>query len=53
MKTYIVKIFKDGQHVDTQTVQAEREGKAISTAMCYTKVLFRGALATYDVKEVK
>ena len=52
MKTYIVKIFKDGKHVDTQTVSAEREGLAISTAMAQTKVLFRGAAASYEVSEV-
>ena len=52
MKTYTVKIFKAGTHVDTQTVKAEREGLAISAAMAQTKIMFRGAAASYEVKEV-
>jgi acyl-CoA thioesterase len=51
MKTFTVKILKNGQHVDTQTVRAENEGKAISVAMTRTKVRFMGALATYEVTE--
>ena len=49
MSTYMVKIFKNGQHVDTQVVQAADEGKAISAAMAATKVRFMGAAASYEV----
>lgn len=52
MKTYEVKIYRDGQYVDTQVVQAETEGKAQTAAMAQTKVLFRGAAASYEVKEI-
>lgn len=51
MKIYTVKIFKDGQHVDTQTVQALDEWKARTMAMAQTKVRMMGALVSYDVKE--
>jgi acyl-CoA thioesterase len=51
MKTYEVKIYKEGQHVDTQVVKAIREGLAITAAMAPPKVLFRGAKAGYEVKE--
>lgn len=52
MKTYEVRIFRDGKHVDTQIVKAETEGKAKSAAMAQTKILFRGALASYEIKEL-
>ena len=52
MHTYEVKIFRDGEYVDTQIVQAEDEWKARTAAMAFTKVLFRGAAATYEVREV-
>lgn len=51
MTTYTIKIFRDGIHVDTQDVQAETEGKAISMAMAQTRVPFRGALASYEGRE--
>lgn len=52
MYKYEVRIFRDGQHVDTQVVNADREGLAITAAMAYTRILFRGALATYEVKQI-
>lgn len=52
MKTYTVKIFKDGQHVDTQTVQAPDEWKARTEAMAQTKARMMGAMASYEVKEI-
>lgn len=52
MKTYEVKIYRDGQHVDTQTVKALDEWKARTAAMAQTKVRMMGALASYDVKEL-
>lgn len=51
MKTYTVKIFKNGQHVDTQTVKADRVGLAESQAMAQTKVRFMGAAVSYEVTE--
>lgn len=52
MKTFTVKIFRDGQHVDTQTVQEADEGKAKTRAMIQTRVRFNGAEARYEVEEV-
>ena len=49
MKSYTVKIFKNGAHVDTQIVTAADEGKAQSAAMAITRVRFMGALASYEV----
>lgn len=51
LKTYEVKIYKAGIHVDTQTVEAENEGRAISAAMIKTRVVFAGAAASYEGRE--
>jgi hypothetical protein len=51
MKTYTIKIYRDGIHVDTQTVEAENEGQAISGAMAQTRVVFAGAMASYEGRE--
>lgn len=53
LRSYTVKIYKDGQHVDTQTVQALDEGKAKTAAMAQTKIRMMGAVARYEVTEVK
>lgn len=49
MFTYEVKIFRDGVHVDTQIVTAEREGKAQTFAMAQTRVKMSGAMVTFEV----
>ena len=52
MHTYVVKIYRDGIHVDTQTVKARNHQHAPIVAMAYTRVLMRGALVSFDVVEV-
>ena len=44
-----VKIFREGEHIDTQEVEAETEGKACARAMIKTKCHFRGELVSYEV----
>ena len=52
-----VKIFRDGEHIDTQEVEAETEGKAETRAMMQimkssspSKCHFRGELVSYEVE---
>ena len=52
MKTYIINIYRDGIYVDTQTVEETDEGGAISAAMAQTRVVFAGAMASYEGREV-
>lgn len=52
LKAYEIRIFRNGTHVDTQTVEAENEGGAISAAMVRTRVVFAGAAATYEGREI-
>lgn len=52
MNTYEVKIYRNGEYVDTQIVQAEDEWKAKTAAMAFTKVRFAGAAASYEAKQL-
>ena len=52
MHTYIVRIYRDGVHADTQMVEARNHQHAPIVAMAYTRVLMRGALVSFDVVEV-
>ena len=45
-----VKIFREGEHIDTQEVEAETEGKAETRAMMQTKCHFQGEFVSHEVE---